>query len=246
MAKKNRSSENRSLYPVSERASRRALLRVVGNKATDAVLWDRCQQQTSENQPAIWNGLVIMADHKPRLSRIAESSVRIQGSSYMGGALIYLASVEEQARIFGRAIKRVDDGEVRSWLRKEVAQSLTPEDIRTIGTVMHNETSAEDLSRVTGSHLSEMLDAQEALVAKYSPSFNNSPLFDQASVPIVDIAKKALVASSVRMVKFLGEEPHFTSVMREWWWQDVAPDVGVSQMMGASDAHSMLTDAKVR
>lgn len=245
MAKKKRSGTERSLYPVSERATRRALLNVVGGRTTDAAKYKDYQAQVGLRQPHLMGTFAMLADFRERSARIAKSEVPVQQASYMGGALIYLASVEEQARLFGRTIKKISDAEAKETFHRGEAIAASPQDAQDIVVGFYNEVPAEDIAEFISAPMAEKLKAQQAKMMKHADSAVASPLFQQLAPTIDKIATISFVAANTRMVKFLGEEPHFSATMSDWWWNDAHPTVAISQMLGASDANYLIMGAGV-
>ena len=235
------STSGEGLKPVSRLATERAYNRVIGGPATDRSKYLKFQQQTARRQGEFWGAVQLMGDSHERARRLAGADVPIQRHSYIGGALIYLASREEQAKLDRQPLPPLMVGEVgRAALAELTIGETSPEHLAALAAGFSSIMQASDLDRIADSSLQDALMVNEQILRQYQGEFEASPAADDLTARVTGIAKLMVLSAALRVAAFPEQEAAFCDVMTEKWWHRIDPPVTLGQITGAADARAMI------
>jgi len=208
-------------------------------------VWNRYQDRTIENQPALWSDMTVLAAYRTMGSRIAEAEVPIQENSYVGGALIFLAAVESQAKHLGATVKKLDADELSPWMKKSMAGSCTDEELASISAATYNTTPDKDLRKLGSASAIEFRAMFQQVTADNAASFESSPFAEEYARSMQKVVTSSFQAATIAVAGFLEVEPHFSSFMNDWGWDNSHPIIRSSEQMGAADMRGLLQSAGV-
>src|SRR5580692_11090013 len=92
---------------VSKFATERAMRRIMGDHRVDPAKWRTYQERVSRRQRAFWGGIQAAGTFYETAVNVTRSPVTVQRPTFLSGGLVYLASVEEQAKLDGHPMPTI-------------------------------------------------------------------------------------------------------------------------------------------
>lgn len=229
------------LDPVSRTATEAAFDRIIGGPVTNRLRYDSYMRRVSMRQGAFWGAVQLLGDSHERACRIIGADVQIRANSYVGGALIYLASREQQAKIDGRSLPPLLVGDVGRTALGDLILSDTPvEQVTDLVDGFSRSMSGLDLDEIASTGLRDALSVNERIFRAHYAAFEASPDLDDMTAIVTNVARAMEMSAATRVAAFPGQEPAFCEVMTERWWHDMPAPVTLGQMTGAADARELI------
>ena len=235
------STPSERLQPVSQLATERAYNRVIGGPATDQAKYFKYQQRVGRRQGGFWGAIQLLGKSHERACRIIGSETPLQVNAYIGGALIYLASREEQAKLDHRTMPALVVGEAgRLALASITIGDVPPGELADLATGFEREMSDVDLEAISDSPMYSTLEINDRIFRKYRASFEASPFADDLAATVTNISHVMEMSAAMRVAAFPDQEPEFCDTMTRYWWNHTPALVTHGQVMGAADARAMI------
>jgi hypothetical protein len=236
------STPNENLAPVGRLATERAFNRVIGGPVTDTAKYHKYIRQVDRRQGEFWGAVQMLGKSHERARRIIGSDTPLQLNSYIGGALIYLASREEQAKLDRTTVPPLLVGEVgNAALKTLTLGDASPDDLRDLVTGFEREMSDVDLGRIADSSLRDALEVNDGIFRDYRASFESSPFAGDLEATITNIARIMEMSAVMRVAAFPDREAEFCETMTRYWWHRTPAPVTHGQIMGAADARALVS-----
>jgi hypothetical protein len=235
-------SPSHELDPVSREATEAAFDRIIGGPVTNRARYDSYIHRVSVRQGGFWGAVQLLGDAHERARRIVAADIPLQAHSYIGGALIYLASREQQAKLDDRPpLPELLVGEVgRTALGDLMLGGVPLEQLDDLVNGFSRQMSQVNLDQVASADLRDALTINDRIFRAYHAAFEASPEADDLTATIADIARVMEMSTAMRVVAFPEQEPAFCEVMTERWWHDMPTPVILGQMTGAADARELI------
>jgi hypothetical protein len=227
--------------PVTRDATERAYRRIIGGQQTDPQRYGRYQQQVALQHDNLWSAVQLLGDTYVRASRIIRAVEPVQMNAYIGGALIYLASREEQAELDRRPLPAQLIGELgRAAIGQLLLGDVSPDQMGDVLTWYSQEIPEQDLQNIANSTLRDVLAVNARILRTHQASFDASPDVDIVTAKITNISMISMISAAKRAAAFPYQEEDFCGFMTEKWWHNTPPVVTLSQLTGAADTRALM------
>lgn len=232
---------NENLPPVGRLATERAYSRIIGGPSTNVTKYQRYIRQVDRRQSDLLGAVQLLGKSHERARRIIESDTPLSLNSYIGGALLYLASREEQAKLDRVSFLPLLVGDAGRAALKDIMLGDVPVDAQhNLVTGFEREMDETDINTVTDSPLRDALAINDAIFREYQSSFEASPFADDLTATVTNIARVMEMSAMVRVAAFPDQEPEFCDTMTRFWWHRTPALVTHGQIMGAADTRALI------
>lgn len=222
--------------PVGRLATERAHNRIIGGPVTDTRKYNKYQDRVQKEHRNFWRAILLTsATHEQ--ARGALDVAPIQRHSYIGGALLYLASQEEQAKLDRRQPPPdLSRTAAENALSEILIGGIGPDLLNNLVVGMSREVSDADSERMSNATMDNALRINSQIVAKYHDSLRASPFVKELSQDILHASEAMTISSSLRVAEFTDEESAFCEAMTRLWWSHIRVEAALGQITGAADA----------
>ena len=225
-------------FPVSAEATHVAFDRIIGGKSTDPAKYLAFQQHLEKHQPTFFKLMPISATFKEHL--LPSSSFAT--NSYMGGVLLYFASVEEQARMQGADLLKISDEAIRGSSTRDLVAVAGTQAVLDITTMFENhlptKSGTDAMSRASSvEELNRKIEVNRPL---YKDMIVTSPFAAQNIETFGSVEPIAKAAIAYRIGQFATTDQAFITTMNDLWWKDIDAGPAACQLMGAADTQAAI------
>ncbi len=237
-------SEFSGISPASELATTRALKRVIGESGQDQARFSRFVSQVARRQPVLLHGVRSEALFMQSIANITEPGLKLNQYAYLGGAMIYLASAQEQAILDNRQLPDVTkDAASNSFQAMLMISPDAPDQINDMLVAYSREMPDRVLEFLKDGPVDGKMEGIHQIVEAYGGNWRSSPFAEEFNASITKVSMLAMAGSAQRVNEFCRREANFTTTMQQQVWASAVPFQAIGEVYGAASMESILQTA---